>query len=80
MIATRLGGALAAGLRVLLEVAAAGAHERELRGHEEAVEEHQHQDGEQEERRGHAVRRLRRDGAPLLREESSSFIRATQRM
>ena len=80
MIATAWAAPLRPALRVLLEVAAARAHERELRGHEEAVEEHQHQDGDQEERRGHAVRRLRRDGAPLLREESSSFIRATQRM
>ena len=68
MIATAWAAPLAAGLRVLLEVAAARAHERELRGHEEAVEEHQHQDGEQEEGD---------HGAPLLREESSSVIAAT---
>jgi hypothetical protein len=31
----------------------AGAHVRELRGHEEAVQEHQHENREEEERRGH---------------------------
>ena len=66
-------------LRVLLDAGAAHAHERELSGDEEAVEQHQHEHGDKEQRRRHARRRQRRGAAPLLREGSSSFIRATRR-
>ena len=58
----------------LLDPRAADAHERELRGHEEAVEQHEHDDGQQQQD-GHRRSVGARAGAPLLRELSSSFIR-----
>jgi hypothetical protein len=52
---------------LLLDAGAADADERELRGDEEAVEQHQH-DHRQQEQDGHRRRVGRASGAPLLRE------------
>jgi hypothetical protein len=68
-------------LGLLLQPRAAGAHEGELGGDEEAVEQHENEDREEEER-GHAAGRgpgaaAQSSCAPLLREGSSSGIGAT---
>ena len=62
--------------RELLHPLAPHAHERELGGDEEAVQEHENDDREQEQD-GHVRAGGRACSAPLLREESSSFIVAT---
>ncbi len=67
--------ALDALLDLLLDPGAPHAHERELGRDEEPVQQHEHEDREQEQA-GHvrAVAGGRARGAPLLREESSSFM------
>jgi hypothetical protein len=72
-------GGAAARLGLLHQIGAPRADVGELRGHEEPVEQHEHQDREEQQRAGHALCRLRRGGAPLLREASSSFIRRLRR-
>jgi hypothetical protein len=72
-------GAAPALLGLSLQVRPARAHEGELRRDEEAVQQDEHDDGEKQQRRGHARGRGRRIGAPLLRDESSSFIRRLSR-
>ena len=75
MISTALARPALALLRLGLERAAARAHERELRGDEEPVQQNEHEH-RQEQEDAHAMRgERRREGAPLLRERSSSFIR-----
>ena len=68
--------ALDALLDLLLDPRAAHAHERELGRDEEPVQEHEDDDREQEQD-GHVRAGGRARSAPLLREESSSFIVAT---
>ena len=62
---TRRGAALAL-LGLILDLRAAHAHEGELRGHEEAVEQHEDDDGQQQQD-GHRRTLGRARGAPLLR-------------
>ena len=75
MISTATRAPRLPSLRLGLERAAARAHERELGGDEEPVQQNEHEHRE-EQKDAHAIRgEQRREGAPLLRERSSSFIR-----
>jgi len=64
----------------VLERAAARADERELGRYEEAVEQHEHEDGDEQEGAHAGLGEQRLKGALLLRGGTSSFIKATTAM